>query len=85
MRDFKLIGKAMSFAERKHEGQKDDSGDDYYHAHVFPVMEAVSCVTGNSEVIAAAVLHDTIEDTGTTYDELVREFGRYIADLVMEV
>jgi len=85
MRDFELIRRAMTFAERKHEGQKDDSGDDYYHAHVFPVMEAVSSITGNSEVIAAAILHDTVEDTDTTYAELVREFGKYVANLVMEV
>lgn len=85
MRNFKLINNAITFAQRKHEGQKDDSGDDYFHAHVFPVMEAVCSITGDSEMIAAAVLHDTIEDTDTTYPELVREFGKAVANLVMEV
>ncbi len=36
-------------------------------------------------VLAAALLHDTIEDTDTTYDELVEAFGKRVADIVAEV
>ena len=45
----------------------------------------MACVTGDEEVIAAALLHDVIEDTGVGFMELSREFGLRVANLVMEV
>lgn len=78
-------GKAMSFAIRKHNGQKDDAGQDYFKGHVMQVFQLIEMVTKDEEIQAAAVLHDTLEDTDTTYEELEREFGKRIADLVLEL
>lgn len=79
------IKRAINFADKKHFGQKDDSGKNYFDSHCKVVGEAVAKFTNNEEVIVAAYLHDTIEDTDTTYPELVENFGQKVADLVMEV
>lgn len=81
----KRLRDAFLFARRKHEGQLDDTGEKYYDAHVFPVADAVAKFTSDDDVVIAAVLHDTIEDTDTTYEEIVELFGKRVADLVMEV
>ena len=77
--------KAQIFAEEKHRGQLDDEGKSYFDAHIIPVYDAVSRLTDDLEIRAAAILHDTVEDTNTTYGELIIEFGKRVADLVMEV
>ena len=69
----------------KHKGQKDDNGKDYFSAHIIRVSGIVQFVIRDDEVIAAAYLHDTIEDTSATYKDLVKEFGLRVADLVMEL
>ncbi len=79
------IRRAKEFAEAAHFGQKDDSGKDYFVAHIITIVEAISCFTDDTDVICAAILHDTIEDTKTTVRELVENFGERVADLVMEV
>ncbi len=76
---------AFNFAQEKHKGQLDDCGKDYFLSHVCQVANIVNQVTKDPEMIAAAYLHDTIEDTDTTYEELVAKFGNRVADLVMEV
>ncbi len=80
-----MINKAISFAEERHEGQLDDEGKNYFTEHVWKVGEAVSKLTSDTKVICAAILHDTLEDTDTTYVELVNLFGKRVADLVMEL
>lgn len=82
----KLLEKAISFAETKHKGQLDDSGNDYFTAHCLQVL-ALLAITQPKDVNlhCAAVLHDTIEDTETTFDELQKEFGNDISCLVNEV
>lgn len=80
-----LLRKARDFAREKHKGQLDDNGENYYGTHLSPVMCAISELTSDIDIIRATVLHDTLEDTDTTYEELVREFGKRVADLVMEV
>ena len=85
--DAMLIG-ALNFAADKHRNQrrKDKEASPYIN---HPIMLAkILAVEGGVEdglVLSAAVLHDTIEDTETTYDELAEEFGREIADVVLEV
>jgi len=80
------IYKAIDFARHKHEGQLDDCNEDYFTAHVLPVGRGVTAIVPHdTELIQAAFLHDTIEDTDTTYEEVVKEFGTDVADLVMEV
>ena len=53
--------------------------------HILPVGEAVSILTNDEDIICAAFLHDILEDTNTTYEELVKEFGKRVADFVNEV
>jgi GTP pyrophosphokinase len=80
-----IIQKAYEFAIVKHSGQTDDAGFNYVESHLQQVVGILIRVTGDENILAAAYLHDTIEDTDTTYDELVENFGNKIADLVMEV
>ena len=80
-----LLIKAKQFAENRHRNQKDDNGEDYYLAHLAPVMVAVSTFTDDEAVKSAALLHDILEDTNTTYEELEKEFGKKVADLIYEL
>lgn len=80
-----MMLKAMKFAQDKHKGQLDDDGKDYYIAHLMPVYHIIYQFIDDEEVWMAAILHDTLEDTDTTYDELVEFFGKRVADLVNEV
>lgn len=80
-----LINRARVFAQAAHEGQKDDDGNDYFTAHLCHAARIVEAAGGSHEMVAAALLHDTLEDTKTTYDELVAEFGADVANLVREM
>ena len=77
-----LLQKAMEFAARKHAGAVRKGTTIPYFTHVMETMEIVSRMTEDDEIRAAAVLHDTLEDTDTTKDELVEAFGQRVADLV---
>ncbi len=82
-----LIG-ALNFAADKHRNQrrKDNEASPYIN---HPIMLAkILAVEGGVEegtVLCAALLHDTIEDTETSYNELAEQFGYEIADVVREV
>lgn len=80
-----MIDRAYYFARDRHKGQKDDSGKDFFTAHIRQVGRLVAMVTDDPEIIAAAYLHDTIEDTKTEYIELSMLFTPRIAGLVYEV
>jgi guanosine-3',5'-bis(diphosphate) 3'-pyrophosphohydrolase len=79
--------KAISFAARKHAGQlrKDDRTP--YIAHPMRVLTILTTAfqIDDPEVLAAAVLHDTVEDTITDRDELIAEFGPRVADMVAQL
>jgi len=79
------VERARAFAREKHKDQLRKYTNLPYYTHLENVADIVAYVTSDPEVIAAAVLHDTLEDTDTTYDELVEHFGRRVADLVKEV
>lgn len=81
----KLIMKAYNFALAKHKGQKDDNGESYFRAHCAQTFEILEVITKDENLLCAALLHDTLEDTNTTYAELVKEFNQDVADLVNEV
>ncbi len=70
--------KALIFARKKHDGQLDDCGFNYFDSHVYQVVEILRKVTDDIDIICAAYLHDTIEDTETTYEELVENFNKRI-------
>ena len=75
---------AVSFANRAHHGQVRKDGRTPYAAHVSRVCLIVRNVFGydDPEMLAAALLHDTIEDTTTDYDDLLEHFGKNVADWV---
>jgi len=83
-----LVLRAIEFAAWKHRDQrrKDERASPYIN-HPIAVAEVLSRDGGvrNSEVLAAALLHDTLEDTETTSTELRRAFGPKIARIVQEV
>ena len=77
-----LLDRAIEFAAVKHAGQKRKGTTIPYITHVIEAMEIVSRMTEDEEIRAAAVLHDTLEDTKTTKEELIEAFGLRVADLV---
>lgn len=81
----RLEDKALEFASIKHEGQMDDQGRQYFFAHIIQVHSLLKDITDDEEILCAGILHDAIEDTDTTYEELIREFNKEIADLVLEL
>ena len=81
----KLLEKVAKFAALKHAGQLRKYTFEPYIVHPTAVARAVAEAGGDEATIAAAYLHDTLEDTDTTYAELVVEFGSEIADLVVEL
>ena len=76
-----LISRAAEWAIRSHQGQRRASGE-LYHSHVFAVAEILNDLNLDPETIAAAMLHDVVEDTDTTLDQVKTEFGPVIARLV---
>jgi GTP diphosphokinase / guanosine-3',5'-bis(diphosphate) 3'-diphosphatase len=83
-----LILKAVKFAADKHRGQtrKDAEGSPYIN-HPIDVAEILVRVGAvqDRDIIIAALLHDTIEDTETTPEEIRKEFGDKVLSLVLEV
>jgi (p)ppGpp synthase/HD superfamily hydrolase len=73
---------AASFAARAHRNQFRKDGHTPYVAHVFRVALVLQHVFGfnDAEAICIALLHDTIEDTTTDYDDLLKAFGKTVAD-----
>lgn len=84
MTDSELIKKAKDFATAKHEGQLDDSGWSFI-MHPKQVFDILVCITYDVNLLCAAMLHDTIEDCGVSYDDLKSTFNEDIANLVNEV
>ena len=82
-----LIERARQFATKAHRqiGHRRKYTDDAYEVHLDAVARTVASVTDDAEMIAAAWLHDVVEDTPTTLDDVEREFGRSIAALVGEL
>ena len=77
----KLIAKAYAYGQRMHEGQFRHSGEPYF-SHPVAVAAILTEQQLDDATIITALLHDTIEDTRSTYSEIEKEFGREIADLV---
>lgn len=77
-----LIERAYDVAKEAHKGQKRRNGDDYFIGHCVHVAEHVLELGMDANLVAAALLHDTIEDTTITAQDLERDFGSDIAHLV---
>ena len=77
---------AYDFARSKHSGTLDDDGKtSYFESHILSVVKIVKCVTADRDLITVAYLHDTLEDTNTTYEEIAGLFDDRVAGLVYEV
>jgi (p)ppGpp synthase/HD superfamily hydrolase len=88
MSDLSLIMQAADFAARRHAGQRRKGvAAEPYVNHLLEVAALLAEATGGSDaaLIAAALLHDTLEDTATEYEELDARFGSDIAALVAAV
>ena len=79
--DEDLIRRAWEYGERMHEGQFRHSGEPYF-THPVAVAAILTEMRLDDATIVTALLHDTIEDTRSTYDEVARLFSPEIAELV---
>lgn len=77
------VEKAFQFALKKHEGQFRKGTDTPYITHPFAVAMLLKEYRYSDEVIAAGLLHDTLEDTETTEQELRQHFGVEVLELVL--
>ncbi|MCB1538395.1 MAG: bifunctional (p)ppGpp synthetase/guanosine-3',5'-bis(diphosphate) 3'-pyrophosphohydrolase [Rhodospirillales bacterium] len=79
--DVDRIARAIDFAREKHEGQTRSSGEPYY-THPVEVAIILADMRLDTATILTAILHDTVEDTDATLDDLKRDFGPEVAQLV---
>lgn len=77
-----LTARAAQFAREAHKGQLRQGGEQYITHPISVGDRLVDAGVKNEVVIAAAYLHDTIEDTEVTYDQLLQEFGHDVASTV---
>jgi guanosine-3',5'-bis(diphosphate) 3'-pyrophosphohydrolase len=84
----RLVSEAAEFAARRHSGmQRKGRGNEPYVNHLAEVANLLATATDgtDAELVAAGWLHDTIEDTDTTREELAQKFGERVAALAVEV
>ena len=79
--NIQVVGNAYEFAKKMHEGQTRASGEPYY-THPLEVAAILSDMRMDTGTIVTAILHDTLEDTAATYEDLKKQFGPEVADLV---
>lgn len=79
-----MVQKAREFAQRAHEGQTYGDGS-YFDNHVAKVAELVEKYSGYSKYVVAAYLHDVVEDTDITLQEIADEFGPAVVEMVSEL
>lgn len=79
--DLDVIQRAFEYANEKHKKQLRKSGEPYI-IHPLAVAEIVAEIGLDTDAIAAALLHDCLEDTDASFDEITRLFGRTVAELV---
>lgn len=82
--DVALVENAYRFAEKAHEGQKRISGDPYI-THPLAVAFTLAGWQLDAQALAAALMHDVLEDTGVSREKLEEEFGPVVAELVSAV
>ena len=78
-----LVDKAIFFATQAHHGTERRGKGYPYIIHPLEAMAIVATISNDPELLAATVLHDTIEDTSVTYEDIQKEFGTHVADLVV--
>ena len=80
--DTSLLDRAIVFAVKAHSGTERRGKGFPYIVHPMEAMEIVSTITPDQELLAAAVLHDTVEDTDVTEEQIRKEFGDRVASIV---
>ena len=80
-KDRKSIESAFAFIVEKHKDQFRKSGEPYYH-HLIEVAYIVASLRGGPATITAALLHDVVEDTDTTIEEIKKRWGDDVAKIV---
>jgi hypothetical protein len=82
-----LVDRARVYATEAHQriNHRRKYNDEPYHVHLSAVAKLVASVTDEQDVIAAAWLHDTVEDTQATLEDIEEEFGVPVAELVEEL
>jgi (p)ppGpp synthase/HD superfamily hydrolase len=80
-----LVQKAKAYATRAHEGQVRKYTGVPYIVHPIEVMEIVRTVKHDDTMLAAALLHDVVEDTDCTLDDIRAEFGEDVTSLVADL
>ncbi|QUW23011.1 bifunctional (p)ppGpp synthetase/guanosine-3',5'-bis(diphosphate) 3'-pyrophosphohydrolase [Sporosarcina sp. Marseille-Q4063] len=78
-----IIEKAINFAAIAHAGQMRKGTNTPYITHPFAVGMCLQKLQCTDEVVAAGILHDTLEDTPVTFEELAEHFGPRVAELVL--
>ena len=81
--DTTLLDRAILFAVKAHAGTERRGKGFPYIVHPMEAMEIVATITPDQELLAAAALHDVVEDTDISADEIRSEFGDRIANLVV--
>ncbi|XBX76370.1 bifunctional (p)ppGpp synthetase/guanosine-3',5'-bis(diphosphate) 3'-pyrophosphohydrolase [Proteinivorax tanatarense] len=79
--DLHILDKAFALAQKAHSGQKRESGDSFI-VHPLGVADILTSLEMDVDTIAAAFLHDVVEDTEVTIEEIREQFGANIAQLV---
>ena len=80
--DTSLFDRAVNFAVKAHSGTERRGKGFPYIVHLMEAVEIVATITPDQELLSAAMLHDTVEDTPITVEDLRREFGDRIAGIV---
>ena len=79
------VFKAYNFSKQKHEGQKRKYSELDYFVHPKWVARTIEKLTKDEDMVVAALLHDVVEDTDTTIEEVRENFGERVAGLVSEL
>ena len=77
-----VLDRAIVFAVKAHSGTERRGKGYPYIVHPLEAVEIVATMTADQELLAAAALHDTVEDTDVTVEQIREEFGDRVADLV---
>ncbi len=80
-----IVKRALMFATLAHGDQKRKYTGEMYIVHPIEVMEIVKSVPHDDAMLAAALLHDVVEDTEVSIEEVTEAFGQDIADLVSDL
>lgn len=77
-----LVSEAIAFAVKAHDGMRRKKSDSPYILHPMEAAVIVGTMTDDQNLIAAAALHDVVEDAGVTIEEIEEKFGKRVRELV---